>query len=86
MKVFQIKDDAISFSQEWTSSHFGTDIVYPVNDVDVEQSTILVTLGNYGIGYARFSDGKLSDVNNIHLSTLPEIKQIFLASSFFKQV
>jgi len=54
--------------------------------LDIVQSTVLVTLGNYGIGYGRFSDGKLTDVNNINLASLPEIKKIFLTSSYFKQV
>lgn len=46
----------------------------------------MVTLGNYGMGYGRFSDGKLSEVNNINLAGLPDIKKIFLASSYFKQI
>ena len=59
VKIFEITDDALIFSQEWSSTVFGTEIVYPINDLDIQQSTVLVTLGNYGIGYGRFSDGKL---------------------------
>jgi hypothetical protein len=86
VKVYEIKGDAMTFSQEWSSSSFGTDTAYPINDLDIQQSTILVTLGNYGMGYGRFSEGKLSEVNNINLAGLPEIKKIFLASSYFKQI
>ena len=36
VKVYEIKGDAMTFSQEWSSSSFGTDSVYPINDLDIQ--------------------------------------------------
>jgi hypothetical protein len=54
--------------------------------LDTKGSFIFVTLGNYGIGYATFNQGKLIKPNNIQLSTIPEINDVMLSSSFFKQI
>jgi hypothetical protein len=50
-------------------------------------SQILVTLGNYGIGYGTFT-GKavLANVSNLKLSAEPSLKNILLDDSFFKQI
>lgn len=50
------------------------------------RSIIFVTLGNYGIGYGTFSFGKLIGTQNVHLANVPDVKNILLSNSFFKQV
>jgi hypothetical protein len=60
--------------------------LYPINDLDISNGIVFVTLGNYGIGYGTFSKGKLIDPSNIELSSIAEIKDVMLPSSFFKQI
>lgn len=86
LKVYQVKDDLI-YIAEWNSKSFGLLNVYPINDFTMFGSQIFVTLGNYGIGYGTFT-GKavLTDVNNLNLVTVPELKNITLDDSYFKQI
>lgn len=48
---------------------------------------ILVTLGNYGIGYATFTEkAVLINPNNLKLTAEPSLKNILVDDSFFKQI
>lgn len=70
VKVYSISQDTLAFVEEWNSKHFGTAVVYPINDLEVSNSFIFVTIGNYGMGYATFNQGKLIKPNNIKLSAI----------------
>ena len=88
VKVYSAKKGQLNFVEEWDSSSFGTTgDVYPINDLEVKDSSVVVTLGNYGIGYGQLNKkGQLTKTRNIHLSAVPDVKTIFLSTSFFKQV
>ena len=88
VKIYSLKQDTISLIDVWNWETFGLEDEYPINDFEInyEQSAVFVTLGNYGLGYGKFIEGKINSPNNIQLSNIPEIKSIFLASSFFKEV
>jgi len=46
-----------------------------------------VTIGDYGIGYAKFTSlGKIKNAGSIRLSAIPDIKLILLDDSYFKQI
>jgi hypothetical protein len=50
-------------------------------------SSIFVTIGNYGIGYGSLGDdGSLNDVGALQLATVPDVKAALLDDSFFKQI
>jgi hypothetical protein len=86
LKVYEVKDDLV-YLAEWTSKSFGALEVLPINDFTMIGSQILVTLGNYGIGYGTFT-GKavLTDVNNLKLAAEPGLKEILVDDSYFKQI
>jgi hypothetical protein len=53
----------------------------------VVDAAILVTIGNYGIGYGTINDdGQLIDVGVVQLSSIPDINATLLFDSFFKQI
>lgn len=86
VKVFSVVEEQFQFVTEWDSRSFGADSLLPINDFDLNRSFIFVTIGNYGMGYATFSDGKLIKPNTIKLSAIAEIKDFMLSSSYFKQI
>lgn len=86
IKVFDITYD-LNFIGEWNSKHFGTQEIYPINDLDIYNAQIFVTLGNLGLGYGTFTElGILAETNYIQLYKVAEIKDILLDNSYFKQL
>jgi hypothetical protein len=86
IKLFAVSDD-LEFLGEWDSRTFGTQDLLPINDFCLEENRIIVTIGNYGLGYGIFQ-GKaaLANEGNLKLASLPDIKDILLDDSFFKEV
>ena len=83
IKVFSLTGDAsLNFITEWDSQTFGTDLLYPINDLDLSRSIVLVTIGNYGIGYGSFTGGVLTDPKNVNLANTAQIKDILLTVFF----
>jgi hypothetical protein len=86
IKMFDFTND-FTYLGEWSSKTFGTDSLYPINDFEIVDSTIFVTIGNYGIGYGTLdNDGNLVDVGSLQLATVPAVKDALLDDSFFKQI
>lgn len=84
--MFDFTND-FTYVGEWNSKLFGTDKLYPINDFEMVDSSIFVTIGNYGIGYGTLdNDGNLVDVGCLQLFTEPAVKDTLLDDSFFKQI
>lgn len=87
VKLFDISTTEFTFVGEWDSKLFGTTDLYPINDFEIYEDVVFVTLGNYGFGYAIINaDGTLTSANNIGLGAIPDIKDILLDDSYFKQI
>jgi len=52
--VFNVTRDFV-FLGIWDSTTFGTDKIYPINDFEMKDGLVLVTLGNIGIGYGNLN-------------------------------
>lgn len=71
IKMYDFTDN-FTYEGEWTSKTFGLDQYYPINDLEIIDSSVFVTIGNYGIGYGTLDDnGNLVDVGSLQLSTVP---------------
>ena len=71
IKMYDFTDN-FTYEGEWTSKTFGIDQYYPINDLEFIDSSVFVTIGNYGIGYGTLDDnGNLIDVGSLQLSTVP---------------
>ena len=71
IKMYDFTDN-FTYEGEWTSKTFGIDQYYPINDLEFIDSSVFVTIGNYGIGYGTLDDnGNLIDVGSLQLSTIP---------------
>lgn len=71
LKLFNVGKEFF-YMGTWDSTTFGTDELYPINDFEVKEGLLMVTLGTYGLGYGNLDEQFiLIDSGNIQLSSVP---------------
>lgn len=95
VKVFLLNNNdggVLQFKGVINSATFtaGVKVSQPINDIEVEGNMIMVTIGNYGIGYAwlgdKAGDVVLQNIASIELRTIDSVKANLLDNSIFQQV
>ncbi len=90
IKSFLLSNNVLEFKGIINSLTFNPNTNQPINDINLNDNMVMVTIGNYGLGYGwladKVGDAVLTNINSIELKKADALKNILLDNSILQQV
>lgn len=90
VKSFLLSKNVLEFKGIVNSMTFNKGVNQPINDIEIEGSVVMVTIGNFGLGYgwlnSQVGDQVMTNIGSVELKKIDAVKSNLLDSSIIQQV
>lgn len=90
IKTFLLNKNVLEFKGIVNSMTFNVNVNQPINDIEIEGTVVMVTIGNFGLGYGwlnnQVGDLVMTNIGSVELKKIDAVKSNLLDSSIIQQV